>query len=488
MSREQRQAAVLLVEDTPAMAEAYLSILRKGGLEADLVETGEAALEALAHGSYRVVLLDIELPGIDGFAVLRQMRDSGTTATAIVITVHGSVSKAVEAMRLGARDFIVKPFTGQRLLTTTRNMLDHATLRETVETLRDDFGRDRYYGFIGRSLAMQAVYRTIDSVARSRAGVFITGESGTGKEVCAQAIHRAGPRRDGPFVPLNCGAIPKDLIESEMFGHLKGAFTGATSDRVGAAALADGGTLFLDEICEMDIALQAKLLRFLQSGQIQRVGSPKLEPVDVRIVCATNRDPWYEVSEGRFREDLFYRLHVVPIHLPPLRDRDEDVLDIATDLLRRYSAEEGRSFDRFAPAAADVLMAHPWPGNVRELQNVVRQIVVLHDSEEVTPEMLPPPLGRASDPTPSAAPPPGRAPPLSAPPPDPGAGAASATQIAIGRPLREIEKEAIEGTIRLCGGNIPRAARMLGISPSTIYRKKEAWLAEGLSPGPADGP
>ncbi len=471
---------VLLVEDTPSLAVVYLSHLKKAGMPATHVETGKEAIRQIEQGYYRVVLLDLQLPDMDGFDILKHMGDIGVTASAVVITAHGSINKAVEAMQLGARDFIVKPFNAQRLVTTTRNALDHANLQEVVETFRDDMGRNRFHGFIGRSFAMQAIYRTIDSVAKSRASVFITGESGTGKEVCAEAIHRAGIRRGKAFVPLNCSAIPKDLIESEIFGHLKGAFTGATADREGAAAIANGGTLFLDEICEMDIGLQAKLLRFLQTGQIQRVGSSKLEPVDVRIVCATNRDPWREVSEGRFREDLFYRLHVVPIHLPPLRERNEDVIEIATQFLITFSKEEGKRFQRFAPDVVDSLDAHPWPGNVRELQNAVRNIVVLHDGEDVTLDMLPPNIRggqpvRRGDPTAMGAPARPMATAAAAP-----VGAGMARSIAIGRTLREIEKDAIEATVEACNGSIPKAARILGVSPSTIYRKKESWIAEGL--------
>ncbi len=255
-----------------------------------------------------------------------------------------------------------------------------------------------FEGFIGASPAMRELYEQIRRVAPSRAPVFVTGESGTGKEVTAQAIHgRSGRMRDR-FVAINCGAIPKDLMESEIFGHVKGAFTGATEDRPGAAELADGGTLFLDEICEMDLALQTKLLRFIQTGEVRRVGDTKLRKVDVRFVCATNRDPLADVAAGRFREDLYYRLCVLPLHLPPLRKRGDDVVALAEAFLARFSAEEGRHFRGFDAAALSIVSGFGWPGNVRQLQNVIRRLVVMHDGDRVTAAMLPLALAHGSQP------------------------------------------------------------------------------------------
>ena len=467
----QASTSILLVEDTASLAMVYRDYLRSAGLDTDHVDTGKAALEALAGQHYPVILLDLKLPDMDGFDILRHIRRARVESSVVVITAHGSVNLAVEAMQLGAADFLVKPFSKERLLTTVGNARERARLKETVHALTDDFGRSRFHGFVGQSPVMQSVYRAIESVAKSRASVFITGESGTGKEVCAEAIHRAGPRADQPFVPLNCGAIPKDLIESELFGHTKGAFSGATTDRDGAAQTADGGILFLDEICEMDIALQVKLLRFLQTGKVQKVGSSVLQPVDVRVISATNRDPVAEVEAGRFREDLYYRLFVVPIHLPPLREREGDVLDIAAAFLQRFAAEDGKRFARFSAEAEEMLLRHDWPGNVRELQNVIRNVVVLHDGDEVTPEMLPP-LFRPQTRRNGAATPAGAIPPSL--PREP---AMDGAMIPLGRSLQEIERDVIETTIRLHGGSIPKAARALSISPSTIYRKKETWDA-----------
>jgi two-component system repressor protein LuxO len=263
---------------------------------------------------------------------------------------------------------------------------------------------------------MQAVYRTIEGAARSRASVFITGESGTGKELAAEAIHKASPRANKPLVALNCGAIPRDLLESEIFGHVKGAFTGATENRIGAARQADGGTLFLDEIGEMPLEMQVKLLRFVQTGSFQPVGASRPEKVDVRFVCATNRDPLAEVEAGRFREDLYYRLYVVPIELPPLRERGDDVLLIARHFLRQMAKEEDRAFRGFTPETEAAIRRYPWPGNVRQLRNVIANIVVLHDAEWVEARMLPPLLFRA---VPAAAPTPVAAVPAPMPAPAP---------------------------------------------------------------------
>ncbi|MEN8196089.1 MAG: sigma-54 dependent transcriptional regulator, partial [Pseudomonadota bacterium] len=326
------------------------------------------------------------------------------------------------------------------------------------------------------SLAMQAVYRTVDATAASKATVFITGESGSGKEVAAEAIHCQSPRKNGPFIAINCGAIPKDLMESEIFGHVKGAFTGAHADRAGAASRASGGTLFLDEICEMDLALQTKLLRFIQTGTFQKVGGSKTEKVDVRFVCATNRDPLAEVEAGNFREDLYYRLHVIPINLPPLRDRDGDVIEIARHFLAEYAAEEGKVFKTFDPAAEKVFAGYKWPGNIRQMQNVIRNIVVLNDGTEVTLEMLPPPLNQSCK-TLQEIPPSTEDTPRDAGE-DVLTGPVALSENGDIVPLWKVERDVIERAIDACEGNIPKAAAKLGVSPSTIYRKKLSWESE----------
>ncbi|QNF17448.1 sigma-54-dependent Fis family transcriptional regulator [Aeromonas jandaei] len=461
---------VLLVEDTRSLAVVYEQYLRQDGYEVVLADCGQQALEVLLTSPPPVVLLDLELPDMSGMEILQQITEQQLPCAVVVITAHGSVDVAVEAMRLGAFDFLTKPFDSKRLCATARNALKHQQLSSLVAHYRENFERQSFFGFIGASMAMQAVYRIIESAAPSKATVFITGESGTGKEVCAEAIHQCSPRREQPFIALNCAAIPHDLMESEIFGHVKGSFTGAQGDRKGAASLADGGTLFLDEICEMDLDLQSKLLRFIQTGTLQRVGSGKLETVDVRFICATNRDPLLEVKAGRFREDLYYRLHVIPLYLPPLRERGEDILLLARSLLQNYAKEENKRFRDFDAAAARVLLDYPWPGNVRELQNVVRNIVVLNDKELVSPDILPPPLNgvRAQAVATTAAQQP----------------AATSATPAVGGPIRPlwlVEKEVIEQAIASCDGNIPKAAALLEISPSTIYRKKQGWEEANLA-------
>jgi len=463
---------ILLVEDTPSLARLYKTYLNDEDVEVTAVGTGKEALAALNAQTPSVVLLDLRLPDMDGLEILKEIHSRELPSEVVVITAHGSINVAVEAMRAGAYDFLVKPFNAERLLVTVRNALKHRSLSAIVKKIAD-ISRDSYFGFIGSSLAMQAVYRTVDAAAASKATVFITGESGTGKEVAAEAIHRQSPRKDGPFVAINCGAIPKDLMESEIFGHVKGAFTGAHADRDGAASRAAGGTLFLDEICEMDLALQTKLLRFIQTGTFQKVGGSKTEKVDVRFVCATNRDPLAEVEAGNFREDLYYRLHVIPVHLPPLRDRNGDVVEIARHFLTAYAAEEGKMFTSFSPEAEQIIGQYGWPGNIRQLQNVIRNVVVLHEGEVVTPDMLPPPLNRPGSAAKSQSAGEHRADQPTGTRQD-GAAAATAADGDI-VPLWKVERDVIERAIEACDGNIPRAAAKLGISPSTIYRKKLSW-------------
>lgn len=467
---------ILLVEDTPVLAKTYIQYLRNEAYEITHVDRGNAAIDHLREKLPRAVLLDLQLPDISGMDVLAFVREQQIPCPVIIITAHGSINVAVEAMKAGAFDFIVKPFAAERLIVTLKNAVARQKLEDMVDSYRHEADRTGFHGIVGSSLPMQAVYRIIESAANSKASIFIKGESGTGKEVAAEAIHRQSRRRDRPFVALNCAAIPKDLMESEIFGHVRGAFTSAVSDRAGAAAQANGGTLFLDEICEMDIGLQAKLLRFIQTETFQKVGGSSMEKVDVRFVCATNRDPAEEVANGKFREDLFYRLHVIPIELPPLRERDEDILTLARMFLTTYAEEEGKAFEGFSADAEDVLLGYVWPGNVRELQNVIRQIVVLNDGALVQPTMLPPPLNGRTFPIRPAL-----ATVAAAPPPATGVADKTDTDSAplrAGgqiRSLADIEREAIESAIDLCDGNIRKAASLLGISAPTIYRKKASW-------------
>jgi DNA-binding NtrC family response regulator len=448
----------------------YARLLERAGHTVSRAATAAEAVARQATGAHRVVMLDLGLPDGDGLDVLRAMRAADPTVKAIVVTADGSINRAVAAMRSGAFDFLVKPFDESRLLTTIDAAL-HSAADEQAHRPPEP-GPEGFQGLIGVSTPMRRVYETIREVARSSATVFVTGESGTGKELCAQAVHALSPRRARPFVPLNCGAIPRDLLESEVFGHLRGSFTGAIADKTGAAAAADGGTLFLDEVCEMDIDLQTKLLRFLQTSTIQPVGSPTPRKVDVRIVCATNRDPLAEVEAGRFRADLFYRLHVVPIHLPPLREREGDVALVAERLLEGYAREEGRRFRGLDDEARAAFLAYGWPGNVRELQNVLRNIAVLRDGEAVTLAMLPPKIAAAARGGAAAGAGPRAATPVA--PPGPVSLRESLAGL-VGTPLATLEREFIEATIARCEGSIPRAARLLDVNPSTLYRKRETW-------------
>ncbi len=460
---------VLIVEDSDTIAVLYEQYLADEPVQALVATTGREALELLEKHAPPVVLLDLQLPDMSGMEILEWISRNGIPASVVVMTGHGSVNAAVEAMRFGAFDFIEKPCEAERLRVTVRNALEKQKLRSVVDSIRDNFQRDRYHGFIGASLPMQAVYRIIEAAAPSKATIFITGESGTGKEVCAEAIHLQSPRNDQAFVPINCGAIPRDLMESEIFGHTKGAFTGAVSERQGAATRASGGTLFLDEIGEMDMDLQAKLLRFIQTGTFQKVGGNKIESVDVRFICATNRDPLEMVREGRFREDLYYRLHVIPIHLPPLRERDADILAIANFLLQEAAKEEGRDFIRFSEEVEQVFMDYDWPGNVRQLQNVVRNVVILNRGDVVTPDMLPPPLDQELVNTTAS-----RVPRVDVAAQSEAAADPVNHTVQI-LPLWRVERDTIEAAIAACGGNIPQAAGLLEVSPSTIYRKRAGW-------------
>jgi len=449
---------ILLIEDTPSLQMIYKAALTRADYTVETCGTGNEGLAAFRRLKSNVVLLDLMLPDRAGLEVMREILASAPQTCVIVITANGSINKAVEMMRAGAHEFLVKPFDDQRLLAAIENA--RKALHHRPPAAHIDPNVQVLPPFIGHSPNMLAVYDKIRSVARSMATVFITGESGTGKELCAEAVHQESARSGGPFVALNCGAIPVDLLESEVFGHLRGSFTGAISDKLGAAAAADGGTLFLDEICEMDLNLQTKLLRFLQTSTITPVGATKPRKINVRIICATNRSPLEEVRQGRFREDLYYRLHVVPIHLPPLRDRGDDVNEIAENLVVQMAREEGHNFTGLSQRVRELFRGLPWPGNVRQLINVLRNVVVLNEGPMVAPEMLPPDLmvtmTRTKD----------------APEDD---DARPALGDLAGRTLAQIERIVIDDALSRHNGSVPKAARELDVSASTLYRKLDAW-------------
>ena len=481
--KQEAKAKVLVVEDVSSISQIYCVFLQRAGYAVTVATSGAEGIAEIEKEAPAVVILDLNLPDMWGLETLEQFIARAGSVGVIVATSEGSIKVAVDAMRFGAYDFVVKPVSAERLVTSVRNALEHSTLKADLQMMRENFSRDSFCGFIGKSFALQAVYRTIEAVAVSDASVFITGESGTGKELAAEAIHKLGRRSTKPFVAINCGAIPRELISSELFGHLKGSFTGAISDRAGAVKQADGGTLFLDEICEMQLDLQPELLRFLQTGAIRPVGSTRTEKVDVRVVCATNRDPLAEVLAGRFREDLYYRLHVVPLSMPPLRDRGDDIVEIAEEFLARFSDREGKARRSLSEEAARRLLAYDWPGNVRQLQNVIRNAIVMNDAQIIDAPMLSIPDNSRVE-TRSAA----KATSMSSSPSShrstPSASAESSSEGILLDPdqwqspsdvvsLEMIERAAIERAVDICDGNIPRAATYLGVSPSTIYRKRE---------------
>lgn len=480
-----QRPSVLIIEDSETLARTYSEYLRNEPYNVTTVGTGQEALAFINQNTPQAIILDLFLPDMNGMEILKHVQKEKMPTSVIVNTADDSVDVAVEAMRHGSFDFIVKPFNANRFKVTVLNAIEHQRLSQIAEVFEEDFARENFCKFIGSSLAMQRTYRIIESAAPSIASVFIMGESGTGKELCAEAIHQLSSRSENAFITLNAAAIPTDLLESEIFGHVKGAFTGASSERFGAASRADKGCLFLDEICEMNYDLQSKLLRFIQSNTFQKVGGNSLEKVDVRFICATNRDIHKEVREGRFREDLFYRLHVIPINLPPLRDRENDILTIANKFLQDFAREENKVFTHFTPEVELIFRTYNWPGNVRQLQNIVRNIVVLNSGNIVTHAMLPPPLDEIelhpdSLPLPISTPVP---PPREFQPqvsivetPTPEINTPSdVNPILEVRPLWIIERDAIEDAIDKCGGNIPKAAALLDISASTIYRKRQCW-------------
>jgi two-component system repressor protein LuxO len=462
------EQTILLVEDALPLARIYEECLRQEGYSVIAEQSAAKATEFLDHFMPAAMVLDLVLPDANGLDILKQAHKLYPALPVVVVTANNSVGVAVEAMRNGAFDFIVKPFPAARLTTTIKNALERQALIAEVTELWQVLGQDQFYDFIGQSSAMQAVYRIIDSVAASKANVFIKGESGTGKELAAQAIHKASHRRLKPFVALNCAAIPHDLLESHIFGHIKGAFTGATDHRIGAAKAAQGGTLFLDEICEIPPELQAKLLRFMQTGEITPVGSVHGEIVNVRIVAATNRDPLNEIAVGRFREDLYYRLNVIPVELPPLRDREDDVIILAHHFLDKFSAEEGKRFKILATEVIALFRRYDWPGNVRQLENVIRNVVVLNNGEIVTRPMLPEDLQRFAETSIMPANENAEDVMLAEPP----------ARDAI-KPLWLTEKETIMKALSITHQDITQAAAMLEISLSTLYRKLQSWRSEG---------
>ncbi len=438
---------VLVVDDDPANVTSLRKILSREQHRVEATTDPRAAMRRLAAGDVAVLLTDLMMPEIDGLELLRAAtRVSGDTAV-VMMTAYGTVETAVAAMKDGAYDFITKPLRRADVVRAVGRALERASLARENRALRAELERaGRSRELIGKSPAMQHAVELLETVAPARSTVLLLGESGTGKEVFARALHQLSGRAEGPFVAVNCAAIPDALLESELFGHERGAFTGAVARRDGKFQLAHGGTLLLDEIGDLPLPLQGKLLRALQEGEVERVGGGRPQTVDVRVIAATNRDLRAEVAAGRLREDLYWRLDVIRIELPPHRERDGAVPAVAHHFLRRFSASNRRELHGFEPAALDALCAWRWPGNVRELENVIERAVVLARGDRVSVADLPAHL-QSVTPAPRQ---------LSFP---------------VGTPLAEIEQAAIEATLRMTGGDKRRAAALLGIAVRTIYRK-----------------
>ncbi len=439
-------ARLLVVDDQPNMRATLAITLGEAGYDVDVAEDGDRACERIAKESYDVVLTDLRMGGTDGMDVLRFVKEHTPLTEVIVMTAYGSVQSAVEAMREGAHDYIEKPFEPEVLLLKVAKALEKRQLMGEVEAMASDF-RARYdmANIIGRSAPMREVFGRIVRVAPTDTTVLVTGESGTGKELVARAIHANSRRSDRPFVTVNCAAISETLLESELFGHVRGAFTGAVASRKGLFEEADGGTFFFDEIAETPPSFQAKLLRAIQEGEIRRVGDNRPIHVDVRVVAATNRDLKKEIAEGRFREDLYYRLNVVRFRLPPLRERREDIPLLVEHFLAKFGHKMGRRV-RLGEGVLSWLLRYDFPGNVRELENLIEQGVALAVDGEVRLEDVLPEEAASTR--------------------RPGEGATTLQAI-----VERAEQEAIERVLREVDGNRERAAELLGVSSTTLWRK-----------------
>jgi two-component system, NtrC family, nitrogen regulation response regulator NtrX len=449
------QARVLIIDDEAAIRDSLAKILRYEEHEVKDAPDGHAGLQILERERFDLVFLDIKMPGIDGLEVLGEIRKRKLDTPVVIISGHGDVQTAVEATRLGAFDFLEKPLDADRILVTLRNALTQNQLRHDKRRLQEKLqGRQE---IVGRSLAIREVLDAIEKVAPSEARVLITGDNGSGKELVALAIHSRSRRAEGPFIEVNCAAIPNELIESELFGHEKGSFTGAHQRRRGRFEQANGGTLFLDEIGDMSLEAQAKVLRVLQEGRLKRVGGTETLEVDVRVVAATNKDLIAEATDHRFREDLYYRLSVIPIHVPPLRERREDIPLLVAHFLERYSRELGVPSRNVHPEALEKLKNLPWPGNVRELGNMIERLLIMVTGDQILPGDIP------------------------------GSSEASASDLSLFeastfQDFKEKSEAAfLARKIKEWNGNVSQTARILGMQRSHLYRKIEKYGLQGRS-------
>ncbi len=460
---------ILIVDDEAGVRASLSGILSDEGYRVDAVETGEAGVKAVESNRYELALLDVWLPGIDGIETLTRIQAIDPDLPVVVISGHGTVETAVKAVRLGATDFIEKPLSLERILLAVSNSLRRRKLEQEVRALKAEV--EHKHQIVGESEVVKELLRVIAQAAPSNGRVLITGENGTGKELVARGIHQQSLRSGGPFVEVNCAAIPEELIESELFGHTKGSFTGATASRKGKFEIADGGTLFLDEIGDMTLKTQAKVLRALQEQKIEPVGGTASVNVDVRVIAATNKNLEDEIRKGTFREDLYFRLNVIPIHVRPLRERRSDIPLLVKHFSKEYAAEYGKHVKDYSPEAMEMLSAHDWPGNVRELRNMVERLVIMAKGDVVQVSDL----GVLRSPlvAETAAPAPG------APSADPGSAVAGAAvlngdfeSLALAR--EDFERRYIARKHEACHGNMSRTAEALGVERSYLYKKMKA--------------
>src|ERR1051325_2678274 len=461
---ENKEVRILVVDDEPTMADSLRQNFVEEGYSVDTAATGAAAIELFDQGGHHLAICDLQLPDMDGLEVLRHMKDARPATEVIVVTGYGSVQAAVEAIKAGAFYFVEKPFDFEELQPLVEKALERRELvAETANMLRQLSTRAEYFNIIGSSKQMQTIYETIESVAKSDANVLIVGESGTGKELIANAVHYNSLRAKKPFIKVNCAALPKELIESELFGHTKGAFTGAHADKEGLVQHAAAGSLMLDKIAKMPFEWHPKLRRVLQERTCRKIGSEKSYPVDFRLITSTNRMPADAIRDGLLRDDLFYRISTITIHVPPLRERTEDIQLLAEHFFRSYSKRYQRNVNGISQAAYQRLFSHTWPGNVRELQNVIERAVLLAKGDRIEPLDLPFDNGSANAAAPS--------PSWDVPP---------------NMTLEDIEKFVIERTLQRTGGNKQKAANMLGIYRPRLYSKIKKYKI-GFEPVSANG-
>lgn len=447
---ENKDVRILVVDDDPMLADALRQNLVEEGFSVDTAATGAEAIELFDQGGHHLAICDLQLPDLDGLEVMRHIKDARPTTEVIVVTGHGSVPRAVEATKAGAFYFVEKPFDLEKLQPLIDKALERRQLvAETANMRRQLSTRAEYSNMIGASKAMQTIYETIESVAKSDANVLIVGESGTGKELIANAIHYNSLRSKKPFIKVNCAALPKELIESELFGHTKGAFTGAHADKEGLVQHAAGGSLMLDEIAEMPVELQPKLLRVLQERSYRKIGSEKTYAVDFRLISSTNRPPADAIRDGLLRDDLFYRISTITIHVPPLRERSEDIQLLTEHFLQMYAKKYERQIGGVSQAAYQRLFGHAWPGNVRELQNVIERGVLLAKGHRIEPVDLPFDNGSLPE----------------------GPSASTGWDVPPNMTLEDIERLVIERTLQRTGGNKQAAANLLGIYRPRLYSK-----------------